>query len=244
MLLPGDILPPFDPPNPNLKLGSGLSLSPTTQTIRATQPGELLLRPNACFVRCNKRRYIPKPNDNVVGIVEERFAGEFFRVNVFGTHPAILHYLDFEGATKRNRPNLQPGTVVYARVLSTDRDVDPVLSCKVEAGSGASRKDWMTDEGTYGVLKPKLGAVANVVRCSMGLTRGLLEPENAVLSEMGKRGMAFEVAVGVNGAVWVSAMRVEEVVLICNAVMNSEVMEEDKVRKMVKELMERMHRED
>ena len=38
------------------------------------------------------------------------------------------------GATRRNRPNLQPGDLVYARVLTASRDLEPTLSCVDASG--------------------------------------------------------------------------------------------------------------
>lgn len=48
---------------------------------------------------------MPATDDVVIGIVTERL-GEGFKVDI-GTHqPATLSIYQFEGGTKRNRPNL------------------------------------------------------------------------------------------------------------------------------------------
>lgn len=213
------------------KIGSGLKHDIATNRVIATQAGQLFRHSNTYYVRSNRRRYIPRENDNVIGIVEDRFMGEYYRVNIFGPHPAILNQLAFEGATKRNRPHYTPGTLIYARVITTDPDLDPELSCKVGDTIGASRKDWMTDEGTYGELK---GGGMDF-RVSLGLARELLKPQNVVLNALGER-VAFEIAIGVNGVVWCNAKKEEEIVLICNAIQNSEVMNDSQIRKMVEEL--------
>lgn len=44
----------------------------------------------------------------MIGIVTLR-AGDIFRVDIGSNLPASLSYLSFEGATKRNRPNVQVG---------------------------------------------------------------------------------------------------------------------------------------
>lgn len=44
--------------------------------------------------------------DHVIGIVIAK-SGDIFKVDVGGSEPASLSYLAFEGATKRNRPNVQ-----------------------------------------------------------------------------------------------------------------------------------------
>ena len=38
------------------------------------------------------------------------------------------------GATRRNRPNLQPGDLVYCRVLTASRNLEPTLSCVDASG--------------------------------------------------------------------------------------------------------------
>ena len=48
----------------------------------------------------------------MVGIVEER-TSETYKVNVFSGAPALLNRLAFEGATKRNKPEMKRGDVVY-----------------------------------------------------------------------------------------------------------------------------------
>ena len=57
-----------------------------------------------------------------------------FVVDINGPFPALLPQLSFEGATKRNRPNIKAGDVVYARVATTCRDMDPILTCVDAAG--------------------------------------------------------------------------------------------------------------
>ena len=47
-----------------------------------------------------------------------------------GTLPA----LGFEGATRRNRPTLAPGDLVYARVAAASRDAGPELACTDASG--------------------------------------------------------------------------------------------------------------
>ena len=52
-----------------------------------------------------------------------------FTVDVGGPVLAQLPILDFNGATRRNRPILRHGDVVYARVTLAHRDIDPIISC-------------------------------------------------------------------------------------------------------------------
>jgi hypothetical protein len=57
-----------------------------------------------------------------------------FVVDINGPFTALLPQLSFEGATKRNRPNIKAGDVVYARVAMASRDMDPILTCVDAAG--------------------------------------------------------------------------------------------------------------
>lgn len=47
--------------------------------------------------------------------------------------------MDFEGATKRNRPNLQVGQIVYARIT----EVSGYLKGKVSCINPKSKKEWV-----------------------------------------------------------------------------------------------------
>ena len=51
-------------------------------------------------------KYIPAPQESVIGVVTAR-SGENWRVDIGSAHAASLDGLAFEGATKRNRPNLK-----------------------------------------------------------------------------------------------------------------------------------------
>ena len=51
-------------------------------------------------------QYVPVKDDTVIGIVTKTGA-ENFKIDIGSSMPAVLGNLSFEGATKRNRPNLQ-----------------------------------------------------------------------------------------------------------------------------------------
>lgn len=198
--------------------------------------------------------------DRVIGIIEDQKASaDYYRVNIFGSHSALLNVLSFEGATKRNRPQLDPGCLIYCRIVKGfgGGRMDPEVSCKVGGGNGtnsgkstyneddddeydggAARKDWMTNEGTYG---PLTGGTS--FRISLGLSRELLLPKNAVLSALDKSGIPFEIAMGVNGMVWVNSPEPEITIMLTNAIKNSEVMAEEQVRGMVKVMVKNVKKE-
>ena len=55
-------------------------------------------------------------DDVVIGVVASRHA-ENYKVDVGTSSLVQLDALAFDGASKRNKPNLQVGDVVYARVI-------------------------------------------------------------------------------------------------------------------------------
>ena len=181
-----------------LRLGPGLAQAPGgAEAVLATRGGLLGHRPPQRFaVAASVRRYAPAVGDTVVGTVVDR-ATDFYRVRLHGTGVAQLPLLAFDGATKRNKPNLAVGATVFARVAAVSRHLDPELTC--QAGGGAPKKDWMTGQSVYGELRG-----GTVLRVSTGLAARLLDPDCAILTALGG-GVPFELAVGLNGAVWLQA---------------------------------------
>ena len=113
------------------------------EEVRANVGGVLRYRPpNAYWIESNCKRYIPRANDQVVGIIEER-GGDYYKVNIFSGTLALLNRLAFEGATKRNKPEMKKGDVVYCRVLFAHKDIDTELTCLSASGI---KKDWSSGE--------------------------------------------------------------------------------------------------
>jgi len=139
-----------------------------------------------------QRRYVPALEDLVVGVVTGRVPGQgsdAVLVDVGAAALATLSLYAFEGATKHNRPRLPTGSVVYARVVSAGRDIDPELECL----SIRKRADG------FGEL-----VGGTVFRVSIAQARALLEPTCPVLCALGAL-VPYEIAVGLNGRVWIKA---------------------------------------
>ncbi|KAL3800904.1 hypothetical protein ACHAW5_009914 [Stephanodiscus triporus] len=208
--------------------------------------------------------------DRIIGIVEDqRASADYYRVNVFGSHPALLHTLGFEGATKRNRPMLEPGSLVYCRVVwgfGGGGRMDGEVSCKVGGGGGDCgksmyncnrsddnhRDDYEEDDDNSGTARKDWmmneGTYGPLVGCTsfrmpLELARELLLPKNAVLDALDKSGVPFEIAVGTNGIVWVNAPEPRITIMIVYGIKNSEVMAEDLVRGMVKIMVKNVKKE-
>lgn len=242
------------------KIGTGIRFDKASEQFFVTSAGRLERtktgKNGIFYVQQNiQKRYRPHVEDRVVGIIEERVGsdgvgGDLFRVNIQASHPAILSNLSFEGASKRNKPSFQVGQILYARVIASpavsentnakfhntqDLCFDPItLSCINGPHDGnLPRKDWMTSEGAYGELRG--GTVCSI---PLPLARELLKPSCIVLEELGKhKTLQFELAVGVNGLLWIHSTRPEYTIMIQNAIQNSAVTTPAQVRSMVKSLV-------
>lgn len=136
-------------------------------------------------------------NDFVVGIVTVRTA-EFYKVDInYGVYQAILKTLAFDGATRKNRPNLNVGSLVYARVTTSSTFCEPELECTSADGV-------RNDEG-FGPIKD--GVLA---RCSSSFSQQYLFLDfmlsfcrlqlvgHTLLKKLGSH-FAFESIIGANG---------------------------------------------
>ncbi|KAJ2890157.1 exosome non-catalytic core subunit rrp40 [Coemansia aciculifera] len=229
VVLPGDIIDTrpeeetIEDDAAVIRLGPGLLQ--VSDAVSAVAAGVLRSNSemNQWWVAGNKRRYVAAVGEPVVGVVVARH-GEGYRVDIGSVHDALLPMLAFEGATKRNKPNLTVGTVVYGRVVVANSVMDPEIEC-YNSHTGKS-------EG-YGELTEGF-----MFKCSLGLARRLIDTKAPVLSALGNS-VPFEVAVGVNGRVWVNAESAEKTILVANAIKNSEYLDAKQCRQMVKELLER-----
>ncbi|KAH7037218.1 uncharacterized protein B0I36DRAFT_371849 [Microdochium trichocladiopsis] len=237
-VLPGDqINPDLIPSHPKkaLKLGPGLRHVPPSDLI-PTVAGQLVSDPrkNSIWVEYNGGRYVPSVGDLVIGTVQKS-AADYFYVSLSDyTSNASLPQLAFEMATKKTRPQLNPGALVYARVTMANRHMDPELEC-VSSSTGKA-------DG----LGPLNGGMLYTI--SQGMARRLLmrksveEGRVVVLEELGAAGLAFETAVGRNGKIWVNSENIKTILAVGRAVQDTDEqhlsVESQKklVRKLVKEL--------
>jgi exosome complex component RRP40 len=74
-------------------------------------------------------------NEPVVGLILSS-PGEFYKVDIGGPHIATMSRNAFEGVTKKNRPNLLTGSLVYCRVSLANKDMEPELECMATSGKG------------------------------------------------------------------------------------------------------------
>ncbi|XP_010566235.1 PREDICTED: exosome complex component RRP40 [Haliaeetus leucocephalus] len=154
----------------------------------------------AYWVDSQQKRYVPVKGDHVIGIVTAK-AGDVFKLDVGGSEQASLSYLAFEGATKRNRPNVQVGDLIYGQFLVANKDMEPEMVCIDSSG----RSSGMGIIGQDGFL----------FKVSLGLIRKLLAPKCEIIQELSQL-YPFELVLGMNGRIWVKAKTVQQTLIIVN----------------------------
>lgn len=108
ILLPGDSVSLTEPQ----RVGPGLY--PLADTLIASKAGILHSTESGLWLDSRQKRvfdfdthlkYIPSQSESVIGIVISKHS-ENYRIDLGSAHSGSLGFLAFEGATKRNRPNL------------------------------------------------------------------------------------------------------------------------------------------
>ncbi|GMJ13477.1 hypothetical protein like AT4G32175 [Hibiscus trionum] len=205
-VVPGDVVLDLSSmTNQTIKLGGGLRQD--CDAISAMKAGTLRFsKPNKYWIESSQKRYVPCVEDTVLGIVVDSKADNFL-IDIKGPALAFLPVLAFEGGTRRNIPKFEVGTLLYLRVVKANFGMNPELSCTDASGKAAE----------FGPLKD-----GYMFETSTGLSRKLLSsPTCPVLEALGKK-LSFEIAVGLNGRVWVNAASPDTIVVAANAIMNSE----------------------
>lgn len=179
-------------------------------------------------------QYIPAVGDLVIGKIDKSAVDFYYASLSDYTSNASLPQLAFEGATKKTRPQLASGALVYARVSLANRHMDPELEC-VSATTGKA-------DG----LGPLVGGMLYDI--SLGMARRLLmrksveEGKLVVLEELGSAGLAFETAVGRNGKMWVNSESIKTILVVGRAVKETDDKDltVDQQKKLVRRLIKEM----
>lgn len=193
VIIPGDSLVTHLGSETQVTIGPGIYKYPKTQQIIPLQAGLLRVIEKSgklIYVDSNLKRYIPQVNDYVIGIVTGVY-GEFFKVSLQEFSPQVqLSMMAFPNALKKNRPNLKVGQAVYARVSESVAEIDTEIEC-IDPETGK--------EGGFGVLDES-GFVFDV---HQNFARELLfNKSNRFLEKLAAR-VAFEIAIGINGKIWI-----------------------------------------
>ncbi|EPZ30979.1 hypothetical protein ROZALSC1DRAFT_26700 [Rozella allomycis CSF55] len=217
--LPGDGFELDDCENSDTKkIGPGLMYR--NDKIISTKPGILHKENNKVWLESSQKRYIPSLNDPVVGIVTAKLT-DFYRVDIGSHQLAILPNLAFESATKRNRPNLNVGSVVYARVTVANKDLEPEISCM----SILNKSDG------FGELSDGF-----IVHCSTGLCKRTLKPDSQILEGVGSN-FTFECATGLNGRIWIKANSNKETIQLSMVLKRLDYSPDDNISGIIEEIL-------
>uniref|UniRef100_A0AAQ4PH40 Exosome complex component RRP40 n=1 Tax=Gasterosteus aculeatus aculeatus TaxID=481459 RepID=A0AAQ4PH40_GASAC len=157
---------------------------------------------------CLCPQYVPAKGETIIGIVTVK-SGDVFKVDFGGSEQASLSYLAFEGATKRNRPNVQVGDLVFSQFLLANQDMEPELVCVDSSG----RANGMGVFGGGGLL----------FTVSLGLVRRLLTPHSEILSDL-KQLFPCELVMGMNGRLWVKSCSLQQTLVISNLLQSCDTM--------------------
>ncbi|KAF9961444.1 exosome non-catalytic core subunit rrp40 [Modicella reniformis] len=239
IVLPGDLLPApgtrlvtddddafitTSTTAPVIKLGPGLLVD--DDSIGAIKAGILKHTPtgNRWWVESNQRRYVAAQGESVVGVVISKSA-EHYKMDIGAAQHALLGVLSFEGASKRFKPDIKIGSLVYCRVSLANKDMEAELEC--------FNPTTMKSDG-YGELKNGFA-----IKTSLGLARRLLDPKTLILRLLGQH-TPFETVIGMNGKIWVDSESPKKIILICNAIKNSEFLSDTECKTMVKTVIEKL----
>ncbi|XP_013416480.1 exosome complex component RRP40 [Lingula anatina] len=223
VVLPGDQVRLMINTEDSTRFVTGPGLRRDSDQVTVSKAGILKHKePNIYWVDSRQKRYIPTKGENVIGIVTMK-AGDVFRVDIGGSEQASLSYLSFEGATKRNRPDVKIGDLVFGRLLVSNKDMEPELVCI--SSNGRSNGMGVIRDGGFMFTVP------------LNLIRKLLSSDCNLLKTLGHH-LPFEVAIGMNGRVWVKGRSVRETIAISNAISSAEFMDNMQIKMMCNKLVD------
>lgn len=142
------------------------------------------------YIDTNTKRYVAGLRDHVIGVVIGKAANGYKVMLQEGSPSVFLDAFAFENASKKNRPNLAPDTLVYARVSLADPEIEVNIEC-FDSASGKS--------AGFGELKG-----GYCITVGLGYARELLKGTHPVLQALGEK-VPYEIAIGVNGRIWVNS---------------------------------------
>lgn len=200
VIVPGDAFPNLEAEA--VTIGPGVYKSPKTQSIAPSVAGFLRETPlknneKLLYIDSNTKRYIPQTGDHVLGVVVGVYL-DFFKVSLQAHLPGVqLSMMAFPNASKKNRPNLKVGLVVYARVS----EAVPEIVTEIECLDPETGKD-----GGFGPL----AADGYLFDVNMNFARELLYNKKSVFLEKLAAKVPFEIAIGINGRIWLKCGLLEE----------------------------------
>jgi exosome complex component RRP40 len=228
LVLPGDSVELNSTSTDGITLGPNISISQDASKLHPHTSGLFVSTTTAkssslFYVDSARGRYIPQTGDLVIGTILGQF-GDFYKVSLNETSATVLlNIFQFPNASKKNRPRLRVRDLIYARVAAVESAVEPELSC-IDPTTGK--------EGGFGVLEG--GYCFNV---SPAYARFLLYESNAPALRKMVEKLQFEIAIGVNGKVWIKSDSAKATMLCAYVVAESEKWKQHEVSQKVEEMI-------
>jgi len=203
--------------------GGGSEDGLNKRAVNCSKAGVLKFRPpNVFWVDSHQKRYIPAIGDYLIGHIASKIGVDFFRTDIGAAQPAVLSYLHFEGATKKNRPNVKVGDLVFCRVLVDEKHREPEVACVDNFGKAAG----------MGLLDGGM-----MIQISLNCVRKITSKDCILVKALGKH-LPFELACGMNGRIWVKAASVKNTITVCNAISNCEFMNNGQIKLMIRSFVD------
>lgn len=130
-------------------------------------------------------------------------SAETIKLDIGASEYASLSFLAFENATKRNKPNVEISDLLYCRVLTGNKDMEPELVCIDSSGKASG----------LGVLKDGF-----MFKVNLELARRLLSSSNQFLRQLSKHILPFEITIGMNGRVWLKTTNCKQTLFLVDAI--------------------------
>jgi exosome complex component RRP40 len=154
--------------------------------------------------------YSPRVDDFVIGTIVHK-AGEYYKLDI-GTYTyGVLPSIEFEGATKKTKPNLVVGDAVFCRVMKVNKFDSPTLTCI----SQYSTKNWASGESFFGHLKD-----GNIFSFDKSYAGELYKPDNFTLNRLSDV-CSYEIAAAHNGKLWINSTSPQNIVRVYQIIMSS-----------------------
>ncbi|KII70584.1 putative exosome complex component rrp40 [Thelohanellus kitauei] len=174
-----------------LKVGPGLMIK--NGHLVTTVAGFLSISPSSVLWMLNNPRvYLPKLNDTVIAKVV-KIRGDRYKVDLGSNTVAFLPVLAFTNATKKVRPDLTVGDLVYAKVCRVNPNIDFEITCQDPSAKNCK-------------LGPLSSNNSYLIRIDIYLAQRLVM-KNTSLSQFLKNELPpdCDIVVGINGLVYISA---------------------------------------
>lgn len=194
VVLPGDTIDAsYLPTAQKRKIGLGIKQEFNSNEFTSSIAGRVDVdhKKKTASISTARARYIPRQGDSVIAQVRgASFETFHLFINAYSPQAILSHYA-FEGVSKKTRPQLKNGDLVYARVAFCQKNMDIELTC-VNPNTGKAD----------GLRQLTEGMVFDV---SLDLADRLLKRQFAsILDELGNKiPGGFELCIGKNGKVWV-----------------------------------------